>query len=69
MYQVYLCLKVGKHRFAVRAIDTKHVRDTEPDPKTAAWTTPEEIVATLRFLASDAADRINGARITLDGQA
>ena len=54
---------------AVRAIDTKHVRDTEPDPKTAAWTTPEEIVATLRFLASDAAGRINGARIPLDGQA
>ncbi len=54
---------------AIRAIDTEHVRDTEPNPKTAGWTTPEEIVATLRFLASDAADRINGARIPLDGQA
>jgi len=54
---------------AVRAIDTEHVRDTEPNPKTAGWTTPEEIVATLRFLASDAAGRINGARIPLDGQA
>jgi NAD(P)-dependent dehydrogenase (short-subunit alcohol dehydrogenase family) len=54
---------------AVRAIDADHARDAEPDPKTAGWTTPEEIVATFRFLASDAAGRINGARIPLDGQA
>jgi NAD(P)-dependent dehydrogenase (short-subunit alcohol dehydrogenase family) len=52
---------------AVRAIDTEHTRDAEPSPKTAAWTTPEEIVATFRFLASDAARTINGARIPLDG--
>ena len=54
---------------AVRAIDAQHVRDAEPSPKTAGWATPEEIVATFRFLASDAAGRINGARIPLDGQA
>ena len=54
---------------AVRAIDAEHARDAEPSPKTAGWTTPEEIVATFRFLASDAAARINGARIPLDGQA
>jgi len=54
---------------AVRAIDAKHVRDAEPDPKTAAWTTPEEIVDAFRFLASDAAATINGARIPLDGHA
>ena len=40
---------------AVRAIDADHARDAEPNPKTAGWTTPEEIVATFRFLASDAA--------------
>ena len=54
---------------AVRAIDAEHARDAEPSPKTAGWTTPEEIVATFRFLASEAAGRINGARIPLDGQA
>jgi NAD(P)-dependent dehydrogenase (short-subunit alcohol dehydrogenase family) len=54
---------------AVRAIDKEHARDTESNPKTASWTTPEEIVTTFRFLASDAAGRINGARIPLDGQA
>jgi NAD(P)-dependent dehydrogenase (short-subunit alcohol dehydrogenase family) len=54
---------------AVRAIDAEHARDAEPSPKTAGWTTPEEIVATFRFLASDAAARISGARIPLDGQA
>lgn len=54
---------------AVRAIDAEHARDAEPSPKTAGWTTPEEIVATFRFLASDAARTINGARIPLDGQA
>lgn len=54
---------------AVRAIDADHARDAEPSPKNAGWTTPEEIVATFRFLASDAARRINGARLPLDGQA
>ena len=54
---------------AVRAIDAGHVRDAEPNPKTAAWTTPEEIVDAFRFLASDAARTINGARIPLDGHA
>ena len=53
---------------AVRQIDTEHAREREPSPKNAAWTTPEEIVATFRYLASDAAAAVNGARIPLDGR-
>lgn len=53
---------------AVRQIDVDHAREREPSPKNAAWATPEEIVATLRFLCSDAAGAINGARIPLDGR-
>jgi NAD(P)-dependent dehydrogenase (short-subunit alcohol dehydrogenase family) len=50
----------------VRTIDVKGVRLT--DEKKASWTTPEEIVATLRFLASDDAAAITGARIPLYGR-
>ena len=45
----------------VRKIDANHARETEPSPKNAAWTTPEEIAATMRFPCSDAAAAINGA--------
>jgi NAD(P)-dependent dehydrogenase (short-subunit alcohol dehydrogenase family) len=54
---------------AVRAIDVEHVREREPSPKNSAWTTPEEAVAVFRFLCSDEAATINGARIPLDGRA
>jgi NAD(P)-dependent dehydrogenase (short-subunit alcohol dehydrogenase family) len=54
---------------AVRQIDATHAREREPTAKNAGWTTPEEIVATFRFLCSDAAAAINGARIPLDGRA
>ena len=53
---------------AVRQIDVEHARERDPSPKNAAWTTPEEIVETFRFLCSDEADAINGARIPLDGR-
>ena len=53
---------------AVRAIDAEHAREREPSPKNAAWTTPEEIVATFRYLCSDDAAGINGARIPMDGR-
>jgi NAD(P)-dependent dehydrogenase (short-subunit alcohol dehydrogenase family) len=53
---------------AVRQIDKEHAREREPSPKNAAWTTPEEIVATFRHLASDEAAAVNGARIPLDGR-
>ncbi len=51
----------------VRAIDVEHVRDREPSPKTAAWTTPEEIAAAIAYLCSDDAHVVNGARIPLNG--
>ena len=52
----------------VKKVDPKHVRETEPSPRNAAWTTPEEIAAAMRFLCSDAAAAVNGARIPLDGR-
>jgi NAD(P)-dependent dehydrogenase (short-subunit alcohol dehydrogenase family) len=54
---------------AIRQIDAGHEREREPTPKNAAWTTPEEIVEVFRFLCTDAAAAINGARIPLDGRA
>jgi NAD(P)-dependent dehydrogenase (short-subunit alcohol dehydrogenase family) len=53
---------------ALRTIDVEHERETAPTSKNAPWTTPEEIVATIRFLCSDDAAPINGARIPLDGR-
>ncbi len=53
---------------AMRAIDEKHERETEPSPKNVARTTPEEAAATILFLCSDDAAAINGARIPLDGR-
>jgi NAD(P)-dependent dehydrogenase (short-subunit alcohol dehydrogenase family) len=50
----------------VKAIDLQGVRRT--DPKKSSWTSPDEIVATLRFLASDDADAVTGARIPLFGR-
>jgi 3-oxoacyl-[acyl-carrier protein] reductase len=49
----------------VRSIDVEHQREREPSPKNAAWTTPEEIAAALLYLCSEAANRVNGARIPL----
>jgi NAD(P)-dependent dehydrogenase (short-subunit alcohol dehydrogenase family) len=51
----------------VRSIDVKHERDNQPSPRTAAWTTPEEIAATILYLCSDEAGMVNGARIPLYG--
>jgi len=50
----------------VKAIDTEGVRTT--DPKKASWTGPDEIAATFRFLASDDAAAITGARIPLNNR-
>ena len=50
----------------VKAIDERGERGT--DPKKASWTGPDEIAATLRFLASDEAAAVNGARIPLYGR-
>jgi NAD(P)-dependent dehydrogenase (short-subunit alcohol dehydrogenase family) len=54
---------------AARAIDTEHAREREPSPKNAAWSTPEELVALFRYLCTDEAGTINGARIPVDGRA
>jgi NAD(P)-dependent dehydrogenase (short-subunit alcohol dehydrogenase family) len=51
----------------VRTIDTNHERERQPSAKTASWTTPEEIVATILYLCSDEAGTVNGARIPLYG--
>jgi NAD(P)-dependent dehydrogenase (short-subunit alcohol dehydrogenase family) len=53
---------------SVRKIDTEHEREAAPSPKNAAWTTPEEIAATMRYLCSDEAAAITGQRIALDGR-
>ena len=53
----------------VRTIDFEHVRDVDPSPKNASWTTPEEISAAVGYLCSEAAHVVNGARIPLYGDA
>jgi 3-oxoacyl-[acyl-carrier protein] reductase len=53
---------------SVRKIDAAHERERAPTSKNAAWTTPEEIAATMLFLCTDAGGAINGARIPLDGR-
>ena len=52
----------------VKKIDTAHERESDPSPKNATWTTPEEIAGVMCFLCSDDAAAINGARIPLDGR-
>jgi NAD(P)-dependent dehydrogenase (short-subunit alcohol dehydrogenase family) len=49
----------------VKAIDSEHQRDRQPDSKRMNWTTPEEITASLLHLCSNEARMINGARIPL----
>jgi NAD(P)-dependent dehydrogenase (short-subunit alcohol dehydrogenase family) len=53
----------------VKKIDVEHERETEPSAKNAAWTTPEEIASVMRFLCSDEAAAVTGARIPLEGRA
>jgi NAD(P)-dependent dehydrogenase (short-subunit alcohol dehydrogenase family) len=53
---------------AVRTIDAEHAREREPSKQNAGWTTPEEIVATIRHLCSEDAAAVNGAIVPLDGR-
>lgn len=59
---------VTANLIAVKAIDAGHERESARSAKNATWTTPEEIVATIRYLCSAEAAAINGARIPLDGR-
>ena len=52
----------------VRTIDMRHERKTEPTPKNATWTTPEEIADAFVYLASPAAAAVTGTRLALDGR-
>ncbi len=51
----------------VRTIDVDHRRDAEPSPRTASWTTPEEISAVIGQLLGDESAAVNGAKIPLFG--
>ncbi len=53
---------------AVKSIDAKRERETDPSAKNASWTTPDEIVSVMRYLCSADAAAVNGARIPLDGR-
>jgi NAD(P)-dependent dehydrogenase (short-subunit alcohol dehydrogenase family) len=53
---------------SIRQIDVLHERETDPLPRNAAWTTPDEVAATIFSLCSDEAAAITGARIPLDGR-
>jgi len=52
----------------VRTIDAERVRDADPTPKNASWTTPEEISAAVGYLLTQEAGVVNGARIPLFGR-
>ena len=59
--------KTAVLQMSLKAIDEQNLRT--PDPKKASWAGPDEIAATFRFLASNGAAAINGARIPLTGRA
>lgn len=51
-----------------RKIDAAHEREKAPSPKNASWTTPEELVAAMRYLCTDEGAAVNGVRIPLTGR-
>jgi 3-oxoacyl-[acyl-carrier protein] reductase len=52
----------------VRKVDADHEREKALGPKNASWTTPEELVAAMRYLCSEEAAAVNGVRIPLTGR-
>lgn len=51
----------------VRQIDAKREKVAAPSAENAAWSTPEELAGVVRFLLSDGAGMINGARLPVFG--
>ena len=66
-----LVIYPGSHRapFFPGFTDYPQTNLRTTDPKKASWAGPDEIAAMFRFLASDDAAAINGARIPLTGRA
>lgn len=52
----------------VRTLDDARSRGSQPNAKTAGWTTPDEVADAVAFLASPAGAAVTGARIPLDGR-
>ena len=52
----------------VRKIDAAREREATAGPKSATWTTPEELVAAMLYLCSDEGSAVNGARLALTGR-
>jgi NAD(P)-dependent dehydrogenase (short-subunit alcohol dehydrogenase family) len=51
----------------VRTIDVKREKVSAPSKENETWSTPEEISAVVRFLLSDEAATINGAKLPMFG--
>jgi NAD(P)-dependent dehydrogenase (short-subunit alcohol dehydrogenase family) len=51
----------------VKSIDAKREKISAPTPANAAWTTPEELIAAILYLFTEAAGNVNGARLPLFG--
>lgn len=58
---------VTANLLVVRAIDAKREKVSAPGKENESWSTPEEMTAVVRFLLSDEAGTINGARLPLFG--
>lgn len=50
-----------------RVVDAERKKVSAPTPENAAWTTPEEFAAVIRYLMSDEGGMVNGAKIPLFG--
>jgi NADP-dependent 3-hydroxy acid dehydrogenase YdfG len=51
----------------VKTIDINHEKVNSPSPENTAWTTPEELTASILNLLSEEAGILNGAKIPLFG--
>jgi NAD(P)-dependent dehydrogenase (short-subunit alcohol dehydrogenase family) len=58
---------VTANMIQVKTIDVKRAKVSDASPENAAWSTPEEITASILYLLSEEANTINGAKIPLYG--